>query len=86
VPLPEWVKTHVKAREWQGERLAIESLSRAAEELEGQISQLERVELIRWLWNENEMAMDVDPTLIFLLLARDLSDLEIQGDLEVGGL
>ncbi|TKC98731.1 hypothetical protein [Polyangium fumosum] len=86
MPVPEWVKTHVQAKEWQGERLAIEGLSRAAEELEGQLPRMERLDLMRWLWNENEVAVDIDPALLFLVLARDLRDLGIGGDLEIGGL
>lgn len=86
VPVPEWVKTHVQAEAWQGNRLAIDGLSRAAEELEGKLPQMERLELMRWLWSENEAAMEVDPALIFLVLARDLRDLGIAGALEIGGL
>jgi len=86
VPVPEWVKAHVEAQEWQGERLAVEGLFRAAEELEGQLCRMERSELMRWLWNVNEVAMDIDPALFFLILARDLRALGIEGDLEIGGI
>lgn len=86
VPLPAWVATHVTAQNWQGARLSIEGLKQAAAELEARLSTMDRQNLMHWFGLENEFAMDVDPTLVFLMLARDLRALEISGDLEIGGL
>ena len=86
IPVPVWFERHVAAQNWQGARLSVEGLKQAAAELEAHLSTMDRQNLMRWFGLENEFAMDVDPTLVFLMLARDLRALEINGDLEIGGL
>lgn len=83
IAVPTWVQKHVQAEAWTGPRLPIKALSQAAKELEENLVQMGRTEVLSWLWDED--TLEIDPTLVFLILARDLCELGVRGDLAIGG-
>jgi hypothetical protein len=81
--VPSSLQTVLDAKTWAG-RFSIEVLLRALEELPQLDPTFRATQSIPWHATDDEV-LDVDITWPLLSLARDLHDLGLDGEIEIGG-